>query len=219
MTKQLEAAGAGQARDLSGQGLAHDLANVFQTILDAAELVAEDPRWRSTAEAIRRSAERGQRLLRAWWQTDLGACDFESVLASAVQFARDCLQSSRAPEIGIRTYIEAGLRVPGSAVAWERILVNLLLNAAQATREAPEVAITAGRQGNEVLIAVADNGPGIPPALLTRIFEPYFSTKLSNTGLGLHIVSSLVERQGGEVTAANREGGGAEFRIRIPVPA
>lgn len=70
-----------------------------------------------------------------------------------------------------------------------------------------------------LLIDVADTGSGIPPEVLPRLFEPFYSLKAmgKGTGLGLVISRDLVEKQGGTLTAANRPEGGAVFTVRIPI--
>ena len=65
---------------------------------------------------------------------------------------------------------------------------------------------------------VADSGPGVPEELLGRIFDPYFSTHDTGTGLGLPIASRITQEHGGQVTARNRPGGGLEVTITIPLP-
>jgi two-component system sensor histidine kinase HupT/HoxJ len=70
---------------------------------------------------------------------------------------------------------------------------------------------------DEVEITVADNGPGIPPGILPLVFRPNFSTRKRGSGMGLHIVESIVRRNGGRVVAGNRTAAsGAEFRITVP---
>ena len=114
-------------------------------------------------------------------------------------------------------YVEPGLLLPRSSTDWERVLFNLFVNAAQAMKAGGIVEISARRAGQETEITVADNGPGIPQKILPQIFEPHFSTKSSSSGLGLHIVKSIVSQNGGTVSVWNRtDASGAAFCIRLP---
>jgi two-component system sensor histidine kinase MtrB len=97
----------------------------------------------------------------------------------------------------------------GDPGQWERVLVNLFLNSAQAG--AKNIHVSA----REHEIVVSDDGPGIAPELLPRIFQERVSTKSIISGLGLYVVQSIVEQNGGTVTAANGPGGGAMFTMRV----
>jgi signal transduction histidine kinase len=68
-------------------------------------------------------------------------------------------------------------------------------------------------------MAVADTGPGIPPEILPRIFEPFFSTKgpTTGTGLGLSISYGIVKRHGGQIRVESRVGVGTTFRVQLPI--
>ncbi|MCC6393840.1 MAG: HAMP domain-containing histidine kinase [Bryobacterales bacterium] len=203
------------APDLTLPGLVHDLKNVFQTILDAADLLAGDPRWESVAGTIQRSAEHGERLVRGVSQVTDSTFDFAVIAGIAVQFAGDFLRATHGPAIDFQRRIEPGLRIRGNPVGWERVLVNLLLNSVQAMPQGGRVQVTASTGEDGTRIVIADNGPGIPEEILPRIFDAHFSTKPSNTGIGLNIVRSIVRSNGGRVRAANRPEGGAEFVITL----
>jgi signal transduction histidine kinase len=103
----------------------------------------------------------------------------------------------------------------------ERVLLNLVLNAAEAigerggTARQNRIEISARRGAGHIAILVADNGPGIPLEALDKIFDPFFTTKHTGTGLGLAIVNRIVEAHGGSITAQNRPEGGAYFRIHL----
>jgi signal transduction histidine kinase len=207
--------------DLTLEGLAHDLNNVFETISEAAELLAEDDRSRELAAAIHRSVKRGERLVADFVETARSPADLADVMSRAVEFARDFFAAARSPKVDFDIQLEPGIPLRGQPGAWERVLVNLFLNAAQAMRQGGTIHATGRRTGTGAEIVVRDDGPGIPPELLKEIFKPHFSTKPTHRppfkGLGLHIVESLVRQCGGSVTAANRaEASGAEFRILLP---
>jgi two-component system sensor histidine kinase ChvG len=103
-----------------------------------------------------------------------------------------------------------------------QVFENLLDNAVSFTPNGKRIAISSARDGANVVVRFADEGPGIPDENLGRIFDRFFTyrpdhpTTHRHTGLGLSIVKAIVEGYGGTVTAANREGGGAIFEVRLP---
>jgi two-component system sensor histidine kinase KdpD len=102
----------------------------------------------------------------------------------------------------------------------EQSLCNLLLNAASNSQPGAKIIIRACIAGNRLALTVLDEGKGIPPPDLRRIFETFYrghDAPPGGTGLGLAIVDGFVRAHGGSVTAANRETQGAEFMITIPV--
>ena len=105
----------------------------------------------------------------------------------------------------------------GDHLELEQLFLNLLVNALEATPAGGmarvELAITAGR----AIVAVVDTGPGIPPELLERVFDPFFSTKERGSGLGLAISASIAQTHAGRLKAANREVGGAVFTVDLPL--
>jgi signal transduction histidine kinase len=99
-------------------------------------------------------------------------------------------------------------------------LKNVVGNAIEAMRGGdaiPRLEIDTGTEGAMVEIRVRDNGAGIPPAAVGRVFEPYFTTKPEGTGLGMAMVYRIVIDHGGEVEAENGPDGGAMIRIRLPL--
>ena len=195
--------------ELTIEGLIHDLNNVFQTINEGAELLASDPQWRKLAATLQRSVERGQRIANSIVEHNRPNAELEDVVESAVQFARDYLEAVHKPNVEFSTQIEPEFRVPGDPGGWERVLSNLFLNAVEAG--ATQISIAAA--GDD--ISISDNGPGISSELLPTIFQPHVSTKSLLAGMGLFVVQSIVEQNGGTVSAGNREDGGAVFRIHL----
>jgi signal transduction histidine kinase len=100
-----------------------------------------------------------------------------------------------------------------------QVVLNLLLNAAEAMRGAGTLTVATRRAGAWAELTVADSGPGIPPDVLPRIFEPFFTTKgpTSGTGLGLWISYGIVARHGGRITVESAVGQGTRFRIQLPI--
>lgn len=205
------------SQDLTLAGLVHDLRNVFETLGDAAELLREDSRWEALAGAIERAVQQGRRVT-ASLQDSVRPLDLGAILENAVQYARDFAATSRHAEAEITLRAEPNLRLAGRTGQWERVFVNLLLNSAQAISGTAEIEIVARRTEEGIEILIADNGPGIPDEILAQVFTPGFSTRERQTGLGLSIVNAIVVENGGRVTAGNRPGGGAQFRIEVPAP-
>ncbi len=97
-----------------------------------------------------------------------------------------------------------------------RAVRNLLENAVRAVAGGGDVEVVVERRDSRVEIRVSDTGPGVDPAQIGRIFEPYFSTDDSGTGLGLPIARRIVEEHGGSVYARNRPTGGLEVTVSLP---
>lgn len=106
---------------------------------------------------------------------------------------------------------------PMDAAQIKQTLVNLGKNAMQAMTRGGTLTLETGRAGDEIWVSVADTGGGIPPEILNRIFEPFYTTKTKGSGLGLMIVQRIVREHGGRIELESRVGRGTTFRIRIPL--
>lgn len=102
-----------------------------------------------------------------------------------------------------------------------QLWMNLLSNAAQALDSTEEPAVTIETRGGseQVVVTISDNGPGIPPEIQSKIFDPFYTTKPvgQGTGLGLSICHSIVERHGGQILLDSSPGEGTSFTVKIPV--
>lgn len=120
------------------------------------------------------------------------------------------------------TRVEEGLSTVTDCPKLEQALLNLVVNAVEATPRGGRVLVTAERAPDGVRIEVTDSGPGVPPADRDRIFDAYFTTKRAGTGLGLALASGLVRSLGGTLDLAEPAGAesgapkGARFRITLP---
>lgn len=140
----------------------------------------------------------------------------ESDLAGLIESRRQIVERDVAPDAAM---------VPGDPAKLQDALRNLLENATNHSPEGGRILLRARHAADRIVITVADEGPGIPPADLTRIFERFYRVDKSRTrdgkdpggtGLGLSIVRNLIELHGGRVSAANRPERGAVFTIELP---
>jgi signal transduction histidine kinase len=100
----------------------------------------------------------------------------------------------------------------------ERVLVNLLDNAAKFSSATDRIEIAAGVEDGSLVIRVRDHGPGIPPERAARIFDPFESSSVATgSGLGLAIATGFAQANGGRVWFEPAEGGGAVFAVALPV--
>jgi len=110
--------------------------------------------------------------------------------------------------------------VKGDPGRLSQVLINLLINASHAMGRGPDnrISIRARIEGDEVVVDVKDNGPGIPAEKIDKVFEPFFTTKLrtQGTGLGLSICRDIVSQHGGSLTVNSTPGLGACFSMRLP---
>jgi len=128
--------------------------------------------------------------------------------------------------VAVQRDTPSGIELSGSQTQITQLLVNLILNAADAARSndaesqpesKPAVTVSASTHGQMATITVADNGPGIPPEVLPRIYDPFFTTKdLDGTGLGLSVSHTIVKNHAGGITVDSSPAGTA-FSIELPL--
>jgi len=210
-------------------GIAHEIGNPLGAITGYVELATDrlgagDAGRAEAADFLARVGEEAQRIDRI--VRDL--LDLSRPAAAAhgpVELARPVDAALRLARVQPRfkaVDVELDL-APGlpPVLADERrlaqVFLNLFLNAGDAMGGGGKVRVSARADGAAVLVRVADTGPGVPPEHLPRVFEPFFTTKGAGqgTGLGLAISQGIVEAAGGELAAANAEGGGAVFSVRL----
>ncbi|MFT3836990.1 MAG: ATP-binding protein [Myxococcaceae bacterium] len=119
----------------------------------------------------------------------------------------------------VKTELQPDLMVACSPGKLSQVLINLLLNAVQAMEgrsgAANEICVCARAEGERITISVSDNGPGVKPEHLPRMFEAFFTTRRGATGLGLSLAREIVEQRGGQMKVASVYGEGATFTLEL----
>lgn len=198
--------------------LAHEIRNPLAALKGHAQLLQErlpggSPEHEK-AERVVREARRLEeltedllRFVRAP-QVEPAPCDPAALLADAarsVDATRVRLHTARAPRVW---------RLDAARV--QQVLVNLLRNAVEASpSDAPAEASVEGGEGG-LVFTVRDHGPGLPAGDPSRLFEPFYTTRVHGTGLGLAVARRIVELHGGAITARTHPDGGGEFRVVLP---
>ena len=196
--------------------MAHELHNPLASLKGHAQLLVEDledGKQRAKAERVVAEAERLELLTTSLLDfVRDGPIERTSVTpAELVERALDHLAKER-----VTVALEAApkaLRI--DAVRLARAVHNLVENALQATAE-DKVELRVEHDRDETRIAVRDHGPGLPAGSETQIFEPFMTTRVKGTGLGLAVARRIAEQHGGTLTGENHPSGGALFELRFP---
>lgn len=218
------------ARSLSelSASIAHEIRNPITAAKSLVQQIAEAPKAAENAEYAAVAVGELDRVERAIAHLLRFAREeprrvTRVRLAGAIDSALELL-APRIAEHGVRvekTVAEAG-QVDGDEEQIRRVIANIVGNAIDAMVEAkvaaPRIVIEAGRNlaETEAWIRIRDSGPGIPDAVLSKIFTPFYTTKSSGTGLGLPLSRKMIEEHGGSLEARSEAGQGAEFLITLP---
>jgi two-component system sensor histidine kinase HydH len=228
LTERLRAQYA-EIAQLAG-GLAHEIRNPLSTLQLNLQLLEEDfqdpetPRDRRALQRIERLHHEVQRLhgilenfLRFARIQDL---DLEPAdLNEIVEEVRDFYEPHAATKsVVIRTQLAPDLpRVGLEADLFKQALLNLILNAEHAMPSGGELILTTRRDGGGVVLDVTDTGIGMTDEVRARIFDAFFSTRPTGSGLGLPTTRKIVEGHGGTILVQSEPGKGSRFSIRLPM--
>ena len=207
-------------------GLAHEIRNPLSTIKTSAEMLAQNvPADNALAHEmagfISSEVDRTNALVTRF-------LDFARPIAMRLE-KTDLAQlidravadlDKHSPPLDVSIYKNYAPDIPPFLLdgqLMERVMYNLLLNAAQASPPQGTVTVKTRQFNETVEIDVIDRGPGIEPKHLESIFNPFFTTKPSGVGLGLAIVSKIVDEHGGKIKVESEPGEGSVFRVYLPV--
>jgi signal transduction histidine kinase len=210
-------------------GLAHEVRNPLNAAKLQLELLERrlrrngaEPRLLESTELVHQEIGRLTELLNEFMSfarpTQLSASthDLRSIVQHVIELER---QSALARGVTFR--VAAGMDADDAPIEIEidagkvhQVVQNLIRNAVEASERGQLVEVTVERVATGAAVTIRDHGPGIPPEVQARIYEPFFSTKEGGTGMGMAIVHSLVALHGG--TIAIRNDGGAELTVTLP---
>ncbi len=218
-------------------GIAHDLNNILTPIsmaLDLLSLDVNDSHERKVMESLQESISHGASLLKILLmfgrsaETEKSVLDPKLVCRDVLQIAKETFPTS----IRLKETYQPNLsNILGNSTQLRQVLLNLVMNARDAmdgkgvleiaveedAMDAPNTEILGLQPGRFVIISVADNGSGIPPQILDKIWDPFFTTKPEGkgTGLGLSTASAIVNAHGGGIQVSSSSQG-TTFKVYIP---
>jgi signal transduction histidine kinase/DNA-binding NarL/FixJ family response regulator len=218
-------------------GIAHELNNPLTAIMGYAQLLLGKgltPAQHPEAERVFREAERARRIVKNLLyfarenRAERTRVELNEIIERTLALRSYELRvEDIAVECDLAPHLPATLADPYQL---QQVILNLLVNAEQALLEGRGrghvwirtrhiIQGVAKKVRDRIVLEVADDGPGIPPEIASRVFDPFFTSKPSGvgTGLGLSIVYGIVHQHGGEVAFDNRPGGGARFFVDLPV--
>jgi PAS domain S-box-containing protein len=204
-------------------GVAHELNNPLSVVVARAVLLEErgDPATQTAAKKIRVAAERCARIVRTFLamarqqRPERGPVGMNEIVKEALDLAAYPIRTS-----SIEVVLDLAPDVPAieaDADQLHQVLLNQQSLQDKAGARRIRIATRFDTVTQTVRVTVADNGPGIPPEVRARVFEPYFTTKPSGNGVGLAVCLGIVEAHGGTLSVDMAPEGGAAFEFALPV--
>jgi PAS domain S-box-containing protein len=212
---------------LLAAGVAHEVNTPLAVISTYAQMlakqVADDTQKSVILDKIAKQTFRASEIVNSLLNfsrtssTSFGEVKLNRVIQETLSLLEHQLQKVG---IQVNTEFDAVLGpVHGNAGKLQQVFLNLILNARDAMRSGGAIEVRTWQEGTHACIEVADSGTGIAPEHLHRVYDPFFTTKPARqgTGLGLAVTYGIIQEHGGSIEVTNRPGGGAQFRIELPL--
>jgi two-component system sensor histidine kinase AtoS len=210
--------------EMFAPSIAHEIKNPLVAIKTFAQLIPrrhQEPRFIDDfSRVVTREIGRMERLLERLRTLSSAAdrprqrLDIRAPILEAAEFLQATFDEKR---VGLTLDLGTEPRfIVGDRGEMEQLFLNLLMNGHEATPPEGSVTVTLTATDTGVTVTVADTGPGIPPALLEQVFDPFFTTRQRGSGLGLTICAGIAAAHRARLQAANRPGGGAVFSLEFP---
>jgi len=212
---------------LLAAGVAHEVNTPLAVISTYAQMLAKqvagDSQKSMILDKIARQTFRASEIVNSLLNfsrtstTSFGDVNLNRVIQETLSLLEHQFQKS---SIQVKTGLDAELpSVHGNSGKLQQVFLNLFLNARDAMTGGGTLEVRTWREESSVKVEVADTGPGIAPEHLHRIYDPFFTTKAARkgTGLGLSVTYGIIQEHGGAIEVSNRHGGGARFRLDLPL--
>jgi signal transduction histidine kinase len=205
-------------------GMAHEIKNPLASIKGAVEILCHDETSGEDRNEFKAIVIKEVKRINASvtdflefarpGETTMAELNLADVVRSSL---RQVQPQAGKREITILSQVEDPVMVLGDEGKVHQVMLNLLLNAVDASPGGSAVTVSLKSSEDRAVVAIEDAGSGISSVDIARIFEPFFTTKPAGTGLGLAIAKSIIERHHGQITLQNASGGGAVAEIRLPL--
>jgi len=202
-------------------GLAHEIRNPLASLSGSVQLLdemEENPLHRIILREVQRLNELVEDFLQTARPLKLKPepTDIVAMITEVVSAFRNDPRCRNLREVLLDTQPLPAVLLDDNR--FRQVIWNLLVNAVQATPEGGRIEVTVNANAGMAVVAVQDNGRGIPPDKQLRIFDPFYTTRSGGTGLGLANVDRIVRGHGGTIRVNSAPGEGATFTMRLPMP-
>ena len=215
--------------------IAHELNQPLTAIVNyvsaARRMLAQDPSPQKQASALEAMERAAAQTLRAGAiiqhlrefvekrEAERNREDLNMVVGEAVAFGAVGAVDG---DVELKQALAPGaLPVRINRIQIQQVLINLIRNGIEAMAKSPQrvMTLTTSREGDFAVVTIRDTGPGLPPEILAKLFQPFVTTKEKGMGIGLNICQSIMDSHGGKIEVPVSDNRGAVFRISLPLDA